>query len=210
LSEAAIASLAQRLSSALYARPKLVLALLLAPPLAWLGVIYLGSLGALLVQSFFYVDEFSGVVVREFSLATYAQLLTAANLSIVLRTTLMAALVTIGAALIAFPIAYYMVRYASLRVRALIYLGVMLPLWSSYLVRVYSWKLILAKEGIVTWFALKLHLFWLLDAVLAIPIIGGPSLSASYIGTPLWSACRARCSKHPTTSARDRRRRFAK
>ena len=59
----------------------------------------------------------------------------------------------------------------------------MLPLWSSYLVRVYAWKLILAKEGIVTWLAERLELAWLLDAVLAIPVIGGPSLSISYIGT---------------------------
>jgi putative spermidine/putrescine transport system permease protein len=183
LSVATIPSLGQRLSTALYARPKLVLALLLGPPLAWLGGICLGSLGALLLQSFFYIDEFSGVVVREFSLATYAQLFTEANLAIVLRTTLMAALVTLGAAVLGFPIAYYMVRYASLQVKALIYLGVMLPLWSSYLVRVYSWKLILAKEGIVTWVAAKLHLTWMLDALLAIPVIGGPSLSASYIGT---------------------------
>jgi putative spermidine/putrescine transport system permease protein len=59
----------------------------------------------------------------------------------------------------------------------------MLPLWSSYLVRVYSWKLILAKEGIVTWIFAKLHLLWLLDAVLSIPVIGGPSLSTAYLGT---------------------------
>ena len=58
----------------------------------------------------------------------------------------------------------------------------MLPLWSSYLVRVYSWKLILAKEGIINWFFTKLHLNWLLDLVLSIPVIGGPSLSISYIG----------------------------
>src|SRR3546814_16110777 len=59
----------------------------------------------------------------------------------------------------------------------------MLPLWSSYLVRVYSWKLILAKEGILTWLLQQLHLTWLLDAVLALPVIGGPSLSISYLGT---------------------------
>ncbi len=58
-------------------------------------------------------------------------------------------------------------------------------LWSSYLVKVYAWKLILAKEGIVSWFAEKLHLTWLLDAILATPVIGGPSLSISYIGTYL-------------------------
>jgi putative spermidine/putrescine transport system permease protein len=173
----------RRLATALYLHPRLLLLLLLAPPLMWLGVVYLGSLFALLLQSFFYIDEFSGVVVREFSLATYRQLFTLANLDIVLRTTAMAAAVTVAAAALAFPLAYYMVRYASTRMKALLYLGVMLPLWSSYLVRVYSWKLILAKEGIVTWLAEQLHLTWLLDAVLALPVIGGPSLSTSDIGT---------------------------
>ena len=173
----------QRLSSALYLHPRLLLFLLLTPPLLWLGVIYLGSLFALLAQSFFYVDQFSGVVVREFSLATYRDLLTLANFDIVLRTIAMAAAVTLAAAALAFPLAYYMVRYAGTRMKAVLYLGVMLPLWSSYLVRVYSWKLILAKEGIVTWIAQQLHLTWLLEAVLALPVIGGPSLSTSYIGT---------------------------
>ena len=176
-------SLTSRISTALYLHPKLLLTLLLAPPLLWLGVIYLGSLFALLLQSFFYVDEFSGNIVREFSLATYAQLFSRANADIFLRTTVMAAAVTVAAALIAFPIAYYMVRYASMRMKALLYLAVMLPLWSSYLVRVYAWKLILAKEGIVTWFAAQLHLTWMLDAVLSVPVIGGPSLSISYIGS---------------------------
>ena len=176
-------SLTSRISSALYLHPKLLLMLLLAPPLLWLGVIYLGSLFALLLQSFFYIDDFSGNIVREFSLATYAQLFTRANADVFIRTTLMAATVTVAAALIAFPMAYYMVRYASMKVKAALYLAVMLPLWSSYLVRVYAWKLILAKEGIVTWFAAQLHLTWLLDAVLAIPVIGGPSLSISYIGS---------------------------
>ncbi len=173
----------QRIADALYLHPRLLLFLLLAPPLAWLGVIYLGSLLALLLQSLFYIDEFSGMVVREFSLATYRQLFTLANLDIILRTAAMAAAVTVAAALLAFPLAYYMVRYASTRVKAALYLGVMLPLWSSYLVRVYSWKLILAKEGILTWLADKLGLTWLLNAVLSIPIIGGPSLSTSDIGT---------------------------
>ena len=176
-------SLTSRISTALYLHPRLLLMLLLAPPLLWLGVIYLGSLFALLLQSFFYIDEFSGNIVREFSLATYEQLFTRANADIFIRTTLMAAVVTAAAALIAFPIAYYMVRYASLKMKALLYLAVMLPLWSSYLVRVYAWKLILAKEGMVTWVADQLHLTWLLNAVLSIPVIGGPSLSISYIGS---------------------------
>jgi putative spermidine/putrescine transport system permease protein len=180
---AAPPSALHRLSTGLYLRPRVLLGLLLGPPLLWLGVIYLGALVALLLQSFFYVDQFSGLVVRRLSLATYWDLLTLANLDIVIRTTAMAAAVTLAAAVLAFPLAFYMVRHASLRVKALCYLGVMLPLWSSYLVRVYSWKLILAKEGIVTWLAERLGLGWALEAVLALPVIGGPSLSISDMGT---------------------------
>jgi putative spermidine/putrescine transport system permease protein len=171
------------LSDALYRRPRLMLAILLGPPLLWLGVVYVGSLLALLVQSFFTLDDFSGLVVYEPTLATYRQLLSPANLDIIIRTVSMAALVTVASAVIAFPIAYYAARYARGRWKALFYLGVMLPLWSSYLVRVYAWKLILAKEGILTWLAAKLRLTWLVDGLLALPVIGGPSLSISYIGT---------------------------
>ena len=173
----------QRISTWLYRHPRLALAILLAPPLAWLGIVYLGSLIALLAQSFFYLDGFTGLIVREFSLRTYGELFTAANLDIILRTTVMAASVTLACATIGFPIAYYMARYAGPRLKPLMYLGVMLPLWSSYLVRVYSWKLILAKEGIITWIFAKVHLLWLLDGILSIPVIGGPSLSTAYIGT---------------------------
>jgi putative spermidine/putrescine transport system permease protein len=173
----------RRFADLLHRRPRLTLALLLGPPLLWLGVVYVGSLLALLVQSVFALDPFTGLVVYEPTLATYRELLSPANLDIILRSLAMAALVTLAAALIAFPIAYYAARYARGRWKAFFYLAVMLPLWSSYLVRVYAWKLILAKEGIITWLAAKLRLTWLLDAVLAIPVIGGPSLSISYIGT---------------------------
>ncbi len=175
--------LLRRLSDFLFRHPRMFLALLLGPPLAWLGLVYIGSLFALLAQSFFHLDDFSGLIVYEPTLATYAELLAPANLDIIIRTVLMAALVTIAAAIIAFPIAYFAARYARGRWKAFFYLGIMLPLWSSYLVRVYAWKLILAKEGILTWLAGELHLTWLLDAVLSIPVIGGPSLSISYIGT---------------------------
>ena len=124
----------------------------------WLGIIYLGSLFALLAQSFFSIDEFSGLIAHELTLKTYGELLQRANLDIILRTVTMAALVTLAAAIIAFPIAYYAARYARGRWKALFYLGVMLPLWSSYLVKVYAWKLILAKEGILTWLFAKLRL----------------------------------------------------
>lgn len=173
----------RRLSSLLHARPQLLLLALLAPPLLWLGVIYLGSLFSLLAQSFFYIDGFTGQIVHELSLRTYAELLSSrANLDVILRTAGMAASVTLAAAVIGFPVAYYMARYARGRTKAVLYLAVMLPLWSSYLVRVYAWKLILAKEGIVGWTFEQLKLTWLLDGVLAIPVIGGPSLSVSYIG----------------------------
>ncbi len=173
---------ARRLSTFLYLRPKLMLALLLGPPLLWLGVIYLGSLFTLLVQSFFYLDGFSGRVVRTFTLATYTQLFTPSNLDIFQRTAGMALAVTVADALLAFPLAYFIARHASRRAKAILYLAVILPLWSSYLVRVYAWKLILAKEGILSWFLAQLGLTPALDALLALPGIGGTSLSFSSIG----------------------------
>jgi putative spermidine/putrescine transport system permease protein len=173
----------RRLSTLLYRRAGLFTLLLLTPPLLWLGVVYLGSLFALLIQSFFAFDDFTGQVVYQLTLRSYIDLLTSpANLDIILRTVSMAAAVTVGAALIGFPIAYMMARYATGRTKALFYLAVMLPLWSSYLVRVYAWKLILAKEGIVSWALAETRLTWLLDGVLALPVIGGPSLSVSYLG----------------------------
>ncbi|AZO04944.1 MAG: ABC transporter permease subunit [Mesorhizobium sp.] len=171
------------LSDLFWRRPKFLLTLMLAPPLLWLGIVYIGSLFALLAQSFFSIDEFSGLINREFTLKTYGDLLQAANLDIILRTVTMAALVTLASAVIAFPIAYYAARYARGRWKALFYLGVMLPLWSSYLVKIYAWKLILAKEGILTWLLAKLNLLWLLDAWLSLPIVGGNSLSVSFTGT---------------------------
>ncbi|MGO6903823.1 ABC transporter permease, partial [Rhizobium ruizarguesonis] len=166
-----------RLSDAFWRHPKLLLLLMLTPPLLWLGIIYIGSLIALLLQSFFSIDDFSGLVNYEFTLATYAQLLSPTNFDIIIRTVVMAALVTIASALIAFPIAYYTARYAQGKWKALFYLGIMLPLWSSYLVKIYAWKLILAKEGILTWIFEKLYLSWLLDGILNLPVIGGNSLS---------------------------------
>ncbi len=171
-----------KLSTYLYQRPRLVLALLLGPPLLYMGVVYLGSLFALLLNSFYRLDGFTGQVVREFTLVTYAQLLQRANLDIIIRTTTMAAAVTVADALIAFPLAYFMAKAASPRLKTVLYLGVLLPLWSSYLVRVYAWKLILAKEGIVSWFINLLHLNTPLDWLLSQPGIGGSSLALSPIG----------------------------
>lgn len=172
-----------RTSDTLWRHPRLLILALLAPPVAWLGIIYLGALFALLAQSFFSIDEFSGLINYEFTLKTYGELFKAYNLDIILRTVAMAFFVTIAAAVLGFPVAYYAARYARGPWKALFYLGVMLPLWSSYLVKVYSWKLILAKEGILNWLFETLHLSWLLNAYLSLPIIGGNSLSVSTTGT---------------------------
>lgn len=171
-----------RASTFLYRRPRLILILLLLPPLLWFVVVYLGALASMMLNSFFYLDGFTGKVVRQFTLQTYAKLLEPTNLQIFGRTTLMAALVTLACIIIAFPLAYYMARHASPRMKSFLYLAVTLPLWSSYVVRVYSWKLILAQEGIISWFMHLIHVDGLLDWYLGLPAVGGPSLSVSATG----------------------------
>ncbi len=166
-----------------YRNSRLLTLLFIVPPLIWIGIVYVGSLFALLLQSFYSLDEFSGLVVHELTLATYGHLFESSNMVIVLRTTVMATIVTIASSIVSFPIAYYAARYAKGGWKALFYLAVMMPLWSSYLVKVYAWKLILAKEGIITWVAEKLHLGFVLETLLSVPVIGGSSLSFSYIGT---------------------------
>ena len=175
--------LADRLTATFWRHPRVLLALLLTPPLLWLGVVYLGSLVALLLQSFYSIDEFSGVVNEEFTLKTYGELLRPSNFDILVRTVTMAAVVTLACAALAFPIAYYAARYAKGHWKAAFYLGVMLPLWSSYLVKVYAWKLILAKEGILGWAAERTHTSWIIDGLLSIPGLEGSSLSTSPLGT---------------------------
>lgn len=171
-----------RISTYLYRHPRLVLGLLLGPPMLYMGVVYLGSLFSLLINSFFYLEEFTGLVVREFTLQTYAKLLDPTNLGIFFRTATMALLVTIADAIIAFPLAYYIARFAPKKLKTYLYIAVTIPLWSSYLVRVYAWQLILAKEGIVSWFFNLFGLQFILDGILSIPGIGGSSLSLSPIG----------------------------
>jgi len=171
-----------RASTYLYQRPKLILALLLGPPMLYLLIVYLGSLVLLLMNSFFYLEEFTGLVVRQFTLRTYVQLFTPTNLGIFGRTAGMAMAVTIADVIIAFPLAYYIARFASPRSKTFLYIAVTLPLWSSYIVRVYAWKLILAKEGIISWLFNLLGLQFMIDWLLSIPGIGGSSLSLSPIG----------------------------
>lgn len=176
-------SVLQQISNLFYRHKNLMLLALLLPPGIWLGVIYLGSLFNLLVYSVFKLDEFTGQIVHQVSFDNFIELFRLSNIDVIVRTTAMAMAVTIGCAVIGFPIAYYMARYTSGKTRALFYLGIMLPLWSSYLVRVYAWKLILAKEGVIGWLFDITGLDFVLDAILSIPVIGGPSLSFSRIGT---------------------------
>lgn len=171
-----------RLSTFFYLRQRMVLALFLIPPLLWFLVVYIGSLITLLINSFFYLDGFTGQVVREFTMKTYLKLLLPTNLQIFARTTVMAILVTIACVIIAFPLSYYMARFASPRLKTWLYLAVTLPLWTSYVVRVYSWKLILAQEGIISWLAGIVHLDGLLNWYLSNETVGGPSLSVSPTG----------------------------
>ncbi|MBI5352653.1 MAG: ABC transporter permease [Chloroflexi bacterium] len=172
----------KRLSTFFYLRPKLILFLQLSPPLLWFLVAYIGALIAMLINSFFYLDGFTGKVVHEFTLRTYVKLLLPTNLQILGRTTLMAVAVTLACVILAFPLSYYMARFASKRMKTFLYLAVTLPLWSSYVVRVYSWKLILAKEGIVSWFAHLIHLDGLLNWYLSSEALGGTSLAVSITG----------------------------
>ena len=170
-------------SNYLFKNKHLLLLFFLLPPLLWLGIIYLGSLLVFLFHSLFHLDGFTGKIVYKISLTTITELFSsAANIDILIRTVVLAATVSIGAAIIGFPIAYYMAKFTSPKMKIFFYLAIMLPLWSSYLVRVYSWKLILAKEGIINWVFSKLHATWILDSILSIPLIGGPSLSISYLG----------------------------
>ena len=122
------------------------------PPLGWFGLVYLGSLVVLFVSAFWYLDPLTSAVMHEFTLKNFQQLLDRPGLpAITLRTVGMAALVTVVDALLAFPLAYYMARVAGPRTRAVLFMLVLLPLWSSYLVRVYSWRMILAEGGPLDW-----------------------------------------------------------
>ena len=177
------ASVADQLSNLLYTKRGLMLGVLLAPPLLWFGIVYLGSLLSLLANSFFRLDDFTGQIVRELGFGNFIEIFSPTNLDVALRSTTMAVAVTIACIAIGFPIAYYMARHARGYQKALLYVAIMLPLWSSYVVRLYAWKLLLAKEGAISWAMQSLHAQWLLDGLLSLPVVGGSSLSFSPMGT---------------------------
>ena len=136
----------------LHGRPRLQLGLLLSGPLGWLGVAYLGSLVVLFAAAFWHLDSFSGEVVKGFSFQNFQTLWESdVYRKIAGRTVAIAAAVTVTDALIAFPIAFYMAKVASPRTRNLLVVAVLMPLWSSYLVKVYAWRTILAEDGILNW-----------------------------------------------------------
>jgi putative spermidine/putrescine transport system permease protein len=142
----------QGLAPALWRRPRLQLSLLLAGPVGWLVIAYLGSLAVLFVAAFWRLDTFSGQVVHDYGISNFQTLWeNDVYRTIVVRTVAIAAAVTVTDALLAFPIAFYMAKVASRRVRALLVIAVVLPLWSSYLVKVYAWRIILAEDGILNW-----------------------------------------------------------
>jgi putative spermidine/putrescine transport system permease protein len=135
--------------------------LLLVGPLGWLVGIYLVSLATLLVYGFWQYNDFTSSVERIWSLTNFRTIFTAPDptlRNVAIRTVKVAALVTVLDALIAFPLAYYMTRIASSASRRLLLLGVLMPLFSSYLVRVYAWRLILDDQGALSWSLEKLGL----------------------------------------------------
>jgi putative spermidine/putrescine transport system permease protein len=137
----------------LHGRPRFRLVALLAGPAGWLAIVYLGSLFILLLNAFWAKDSFTGRVQPfAWSLAAFQTLFTnPAYSAIAFRTVAMAALVTVTDALLAFPIAYYIARVASPRVRRSLVVAVLIPLWAAYLVKVYAWRTILQGNGLVDW-----------------------------------------------------------
>jgi putative spermidine/putrescine transport system permease protein len=136
----------------LAARRRVQLGLLLSGPLGWLAVAYLGSLVVLFISAFWQLDEFSGEIVKEPTFDNF-KLLWENDVyrTIAFRTIGIAALVTVTDAILAFPIAFFMAKVASRRVRGLLVVGILMPLWASYLVKVYAWRVILSEEGILNW-----------------------------------------------------------
>jgi putative spermidine/putrescine transport system permease protein len=145
----------RRIATWMHRHPRARLGLILALPIAWLVIAYLGSLFVLFLNAFWSRDPFTSLVVREFTLDNFVELFSTDVYRVVtLRTVGMALVVTATCILFAYPIAYYMARVASPRVRGVMVVAVVMPLWASYLIKAYSWRLILSDDGVLDW-ALK-------------------------------------------------------
>jgi putative spermidine/putrescine transport system permease protein len=145
-------SAGRRLAGLFHGRPRLQVGALLSGPLGWLVIGYLGSLAVLLVAAFWSVDALSGETTKSFSLDNYRTLTEdPVYWHVARRTIVIAALVTLTDALLAFPIAFYMAKVASRRMKGLLVVAVLMPLWSFYLVKVYAWRTILSSGGVLNW-----------------------------------------------------------
>jgi putative spermidine/putrescine transport system permease protein len=145
-------SVGRELAGLFHGRPRLQVSALLAGPVGWLVIGYLGSLAVLLIAAFWTVDPLSGELVHGLSFENFETLFDEpVYRDIVGRTVLIAALVTLTDAVLAFPIAFYMAKLASRRGKAILIVAVLLPLWSSYLVKVYSWRTMLSAGGVINW-----------------------------------------------------------
>ena len=143
----------------LWRRPWLRSSLLLTPPLAWFVLIYLASLALLLVTAFWQINSFTTKIEQVWNLDNFRIIVTDPTYRLIIgRTVGMAALVTVTDAVLAFPIAYYMARVASRRTQTFLFAAVLLPLWASYIARVYAWILILNHSGLLNWSLEQLHL----------------------------------------------------
>ena len=148
IGSAGSAGIRRRLLAFVYRHRSLQALFLLTPPLGWFGIVYLGSLVVLFVAAFWYLDPLTSAVKHEFTLRNFQQLLTSpVYRQIVIRTLGIAILVTVTDIALAFPLAYYMARHAGARLRGALFMLVLLPLWSSYLVRVFAWRVLLSPGG---------------------------------------------------------------
>jgi len=143
-----------RVSAAFWRRPWLKATSLVAPPVGVYALVYLGSLAVLLLAGFWAVDAFTSETVHHWNVDNFTTIFSTSDLTywrIIGRTVAIAAATTVTDAVLAFPLAYFMVRVATPRLRALLFVMVLLPLWSSYLVRIYSWRTILSTNGALNW-----------------------------------------------------------
>jgi putative spermidine/putrescine transport system permease protein len=162
-----------RLSGFFWRRPWLRAVGLLALPLAAFLVVYVGSLGVLFISSLWTSSSLTSTIEHTWTLANYRTIFTTAGpyLHIAAFTLEMAAVVTLTCAVLAFPLAFFMARVVDKRVRALLFVMVLLPLWSSYLVRLYAWQTILAHNGAINW---------------ALNGLGLPDQNFAYTNTAMW------------------------
>jgi len=162
----------RRIGGALFRRPALRGFSLLSPPVLAFAVVYIAALVALFVSAFWTVDPFTSLTVHSWTLDNFRQLWSEPTYRhVAIRTVSIAAAVTITDAIIAFPFAYFMARLASPHMRAILFVLVLLPLWASYLARVYSWRLILNSNGLLN---------WTLDQ------LGLPAANIAYTNTAMW------------------------